>query len=208
MTAKTATWIECREICKNCPLVTDNTPKESCVHPWRHEIADHLELSGDGTVTSDVPAACARLGATVSRLAINDKRPSVQIYEEEPIDRVGYVKAEVVIPTKSSSWVNQRGTKRVDLETCTDCPLPDMGPSIEHTVVVLRSLMGDASYPSDFTQEEIQERAKEWGTHDEPHSMRSIISAAAKCLSCPIDCVVEYVDLRKNSKDSSPELAL
>lgn len=88
-------WIECREICGNCPLVTNDTPKNACVHPWRHEIADHVELSGDGTVTRDVPRLCEELGAVVAESLISGSRPSVQVYAEEPDLKDGFIKAQV-----------------------------------------------------------------------------------------------------------------
>lgn len=88
-------WIECKEACSNCPLLTDDTSKEVCEHPWRHEVSEHLELSGDGTLPFDMPEVCAGLGATVSRGLIEGKRPSVQVFEEEPPQRAGYQRGKI-----------------------------------------------------------------------------------------------------------------
>lgn len=94
--SKPELWGECKRICTNCPNETDDTKKVECLHPWRHEVKDHLELSGNGTVPFDMPEVCHSLGATVSRhLMEGGDRPDVQLFVLEPIEKAAYQKFKV-----------------------------------------------------------------------------------------------------------------
>lgn len=92
----TSNWLECREVCADCPLRTERTAKTKCAHIWRHLVEMELQQSGDGTVPFDTPERSVTLGATVSRHRDETgKRPSVQVFEEEPPTRHGYQKAKI-----------------------------------------------------------------------------------------------------------------
>lgn len=88
-------WIECKEVCRDCPISTNVTNKSACQHPWRHLINNALSSSGGDTVPFSTPEQCASLGAVVSRKTIDGRRPSVQVYIDEPPAREGFIKAKI-----------------------------------------------------------------------------------------------------------------
>lgn len=82
-------WLECKEICNDCPKETLRSAKVHCHHLWRHLIANELEASEDGTVPVVTIDRAAFLGATVARQAVEGKRPSVQLFDEKPAKKQG-----------------------------------------------------------------------------------------------------------------------
>jgi len=95
MAIRPINWVECKEPCADCPYDTNNTSKADCIHPWRHEIKELADLYQDDPAPFDTPERLARVGATVSRVAVEGKRPSVQVFEDEPLTRDGYTKLRI-----------------------------------------------------------------------------------------------------------------
>jgi len=84
-------WLECKEICADCPRATARTARLNCAHPWRHLIIDSIDPQ-TGEVPFSTPEKCHKLGARVSKHPLEDgSRPSLQLFGVEPARRHGYV---------------------------------------------------------------------------------------------------------------------